>query len=175
MEERKNRREAILTVTIFAFVSAFILHELYKWTGGNRVVGLFVPVNESVWEHLKLAFYPVVVLMVYPLTKYQQQYPMTARIQSAAMASFLALCVVLFGYYGIHTGLGINGPKIDLMIDIGLLLVGDFLGIYHGFAVADKNRGKIYTAVSLLWIFGMTLLFWWFTTHPGSAEVFRIP
>lgn len=175
MEERKGRFGAIAITTLLAFGVAFLLHGLYEWSGENVVAGLFAPVNESVWEHLKLAFYPVIVLMVYPVTKYQQQYPITLRVQSAAIASFLAICVVLFGYYGIHTGLGINGPKIDLVIDIGLLLLGDFLGIYHGFDAADKNRGKIYTAVSLLWIFGMTLLFWWFTTNPGSAEVFRIP
>ena len=175
MEERKNRREAILTVTIYAFGTAFILHELYKWTGENPIIGLFSPVNESVWEHLKLAFYPVIFFMIYPLTMYQQKYLISERVQSAALSSMLAICVVLCGYYGIHEGLSINGPNIDFIIDIGLLLLGDFIGVYHGFNAADKKRGKIYTIASFCWIFGMTLLFWWFTTNPGSAEVFRIP
>ncbi len=175
MKESNERRKAIVITTLLAFGAAVPLHELYEWTGEKLAIGLFAPVNESVWEHLKLAFYPVILLMIYPPTKYQQQYPMWSRIQSATLASSFAISVVLFGYYGIHTGLGINDSRITLVIDIGLLLLGDFLGIYHGFKVADKNREKFHAIVSLLWMTGMTLLFWHFTTNPGSTEVFRNP
>lgn len=36
-------------------------HFLYEWLGENTVVGLFFPINESIWEHLKLVFWPLLV------------------------------------------------------------------------------------------------------------------
>ena len=32
------------------------VHELYGWTGGNSMVGLIAPIDESLWEHFKLGY-----------------------------------------------------------------------------------------------------------------------
>lgn len=37
------------------------LHFAYEWTGKNFVVGLFTPINESIWEHLNLVFWPILI------------------------------------------------------------------------------------------------------------------
>lgn len=52
---------------LFTAVAGTLLHFLFDWTGGNAVVGLFSAVNESIWEHMKLLFYPMVV---YALVEY---------------------------------------------------------------------------------------------------------
>ena len=36
-------------------------HFFYEWSGNNFFVGMFSPVNESVWEHMKLAFFPMLL------------------------------------------------------------------------------------------------------------------
>ena len=41
-----------------------ILHYFYPWFGENRVLGAFVPVNESVWEHLKLGYWGLVLFSI---------------------------------------------------------------------------------------------------------------
>ena len=43
---------------IFTVITGTLLHFVYDLSNGNPVVGLFAPINESVWEHLKLLFYP---------------------------------------------------------------------------------------------------------------------
>ena len=59
-------RKRIKTIELFAFIIASILgvifHFLYNWTGQIRFIGFFVPVNESIWEHLKLIFYPITIV-----------------------------------------------------------------------------------------------------------------
>jgi hypothetical protein len=45
-----------------AIVAGVMLHFAYDWSGGSRVVAAFAPVNESVWEHLKLVVVPVTLL-----------------------------------------------------------------------------------------------------------------
>lgn len=47
---------------IFTAAVGTLLHFLFDWTGGNVVVALFSAVNESIWEHLKLLFYPMVAV-----------------------------------------------------------------------------------------------------------------
>lgn len=36
-----------------------LLHFAYDWSGHNRIVAVFAAVNESYWEHIKIAFWPV--------------------------------------------------------------------------------------------------------------------
>lgn len=49
---------------IFTAVVGTLLHFLFDWTGGSAVIALFSAVNESIWEHLKLLFYPMVVFAI---------------------------------------------------------------------------------------------------------------
>lgn len=50
----------------FLFVSVFgaLSHFFYGWSGNNRIAGIFFPVNESTWEHLKLAIFPTIVYFI---------------------------------------------------------------------------------------------------------------
>ena len=51
-------KKYIIKGTIFVLITGVISHFVYEWSGNNRLVGLFFPTNESVWEHMKLCFYP---------------------------------------------------------------------------------------------------------------------
>lgn len=57
---KKWRFAGIITIISLGF----LLHYVYSWTGTSKIVGLFVPVNESVWEHLKLGYWSFVLFSV---------------------------------------------------------------------------------------------------------------
>lgn len=38
-----------------------LLHFLFDWSNQNMVVALFSAVNESIWEHMKLLYYPMFI------------------------------------------------------------------------------------------------------------------
>ena len=46
---------------LFTGVVGTLLHFVFDWTGGNVIAGLFSAVNESIWEHLKLLYYPMLL------------------------------------------------------------------------------------------------------------------
>ena len=46
---------------IFVWITGSLAHFLYAWTGNNSMAGLFTPVNDSVWEHMKLLFFPMLL------------------------------------------------------------------------------------------------------------------
>ena len=52
-----------LDIIGFVFVSVIgtLAHFVFEWSGNNTVVGLFCPINESPWEHLKLIFFPYLI------------------------------------------------------------------------------------------------------------------
>jgi hypothetical protein len=41
-----------------------LLHFSYEWSGKHPIVAIFSAVNESYWEHIKIAFWPVLVLQL---------------------------------------------------------------------------------------------------------------
>ena len=46
---------------IFTIILGTISHNVYPWTGNNFIAGLFSPVNASIWEHMKIAFFPMLI------------------------------------------------------------------------------------------------------------------
>ena len=45
----------------FIIVLGSLLHFIFEWSGGALPVAWLAAVNESVWEHLKLGFWPVLI------------------------------------------------------------------------------------------------------------------
>ena len=41
-----------------------LLHFVFDWTKHNRFVAVFAAVNESYWEHIKIAVWPVMLLQL---------------------------------------------------------------------------------------------------------------
>ncbi|MEM3021819.1 MAG: DUF6512 family protein, partial [Candidatus Caldarchaeum sp.] len=58
----------------FIVFAGSLLHFTYELSGGNMVVALFSAVNESVWEHLKLPFFPALALTVYQYARIRKTY-----------------------------------------------------------------------------------------------------
>ena len=60
----KNILKYQIFSTIFAIILGTILHFTFEWFGNNAFVGAFSSINESTWEHLKLAFYPMLITAI---------------------------------------------------------------------------------------------------------------
>lgn len=48
----------------FCLILGSLSHFFYQWSGNTPAVGLFSPVNESAWEHMKLVFFPVLLYAI---------------------------------------------------------------------------------------------------------------
>lgn len=46
------------------FLLGSLFHFLYKYGGKKKWMAIFSPVNESIWEHLKIAFYPALIFSI---------------------------------------------------------------------------------------------------------------
>lgn len=58
-------KSRVFKAELFGFAFCCILgtlaHFFYEWSGENTFIGMFCPVNESVWEHLKLIYTPYLI------------------------------------------------------------------------------------------------------------------
>ena len=58
-------KRKVLISSIIGFFVVSILgtlgHFVYNWTDENILAGFLFPVNESTWEHMKLAFFPMLL------------------------------------------------------------------------------------------------------------------
>ena len=63
MNKIKIRKFVIVSTLIVILLGTF-LHFTYKLSGENKLVAFFSSTNESVWEHLKLIFFPMFLMII---------------------------------------------------------------------------------------------------------------
>lgn len=92
------------------------LHFVYEWSNYNRIVGLFSPINESPWEHLKLLYVPFTVftIILYFLSKRNSKKILFGN--SIAVSSGLFLILLL--YYFLTGAFGVDSIVLDLAVYI---------------------------------------------------------
>lgn len=141
---------------IFLLWSALgtLWHYLYDFMGHNYLVGLIAPVNESVWEHMKLAFFPG--LIIYFIFK--------KRLKPALRPVITAtwLIPVLFYTYS-----GILGFKVTF-IDVCILFVSIGLSLF--IKLHPKHTIFLYFLIAL-----QLLAFLYFSYNPLNLGIFKIP
>lgn len=60
MQSFKTAAKTSFVGFLFTVIAGSLLHFAFAASGGNTLIGAFTPVNESVWEHLKLLLIPAV-------------------------------------------------------------------------------------------------------------------
>jgi hypothetical protein len=119
---RRAVRRWELTGAIFIILVGAALHFAFAWSGYWRPIAVVAPVNESVWEHLKLAFWPGLgfALVEYAVIGRRVNNYWVAK--SAALFSMPALIAVLFYVYT-----AVAGDNV-LAADIGVFMVSVAVG-----------------------------------------------
>ena len=80
-------------------------HFFYEWSGNNFFVGMFSPVNESVWEHMKLAFFPMLLFSFAANLFLKKDYPGAASSALCGALLSTALIPVIFSFvFSVLTG-----------------------------------------------------------------------
>lgn len=174
MKIARDKKRTIIMIVLFSFIAAFPMHAAYEFLGKQTVVGWIAPVNESIWEHLKLAFYPLVFFLLLPMTEYQRSVSWGLRLQQAAGAAGIAMFVIVFGYYGLKGGFGIA----SLITDILLLLIGDLAGVWCQVWGCSKDRchseeNGWKTVLAVVFLVVMVVLFVRFTVQPLELPLFQ--
>lgn len=93
---------------IFTAVVGTALHFLFDWTGGSAVAALFSAVNESIWEHIKLMFYPMILFAVAESRFWGRQIESFWCVKVAGILLGIVLIPAIY-----YTYTGVLGVKVD--------------------------------------------------------------
>jgi len=125
------------TLSSFSIVGVFfvvilgtIFHFLFESSGRNPILATIVPVNESVWEHLKLLVYPFLIYML--LMWISLRGCINNFIAGITLGIYAGSAFTVFAFY---TYIGALTRKNDLSIDILIFILGVILAFIVAYLV----------------------------------------
>jgi len=138
-----------------------VLHFLFDWTKHNRVVAFFSAVNESYWEHIKIAIWPVFLLQIVLFSLGGYQIPAFIPAATVALYSIPVSMVGLVFLYKSVTKRNI------LWLDISIFFVCIAIAQSIFVLVLGQLAPTSGTVVlSSLFLFGLVVAFLLFTFRP---------
>ena len=155
---------------VFVSVTGTLLHFLYDWTGESVAVGIFCAVNESIWEHIKLLYFP---MLLYSFIEARFISDKVSNYWCAKLAGALIGIVLIPVMY--YTYSGILGKSADWFnILIFFISAGVAYYIETKLMLADKGcRLSNVQIILILLIIGAVFVL--LTFKPPHIPLFRDP
>jgi len=171
---RKAVRKWLLIGVPVLFGAGFPMHFIFKWSGNFVIAGIFGPVNESVWEHLKLSFWPVIAWWASGYAIIGRNYGLDLKKWVTSLMVALLVCpLAIICFYYTYTG--VFGTE-SVVLDIFSLLLGLSLAHYLAYRIYKySNPGRLCMYVSFAVIITLAALFTAFTFNPPGIPLFKAP
>lgn len=156
-----------LAGTAFMIIAGSALHFAFDWTGGWKAAGMIAAVNESIWEHLKLAFWPG---LVWGFLEAQRLGIPLSKVMAMKGFSLLITSMLIVLIFSSYTSiLGRNLLPLDIGIFVLAIIVGQLvsaLGLRQ--KVSSRPVIRVGQALVLLQIAAFSTL----TFHPPGHWLF---
>jgi len=158
----------ILIISFFAVSLLGVLtHFWHKWFKTGVVLHVLSAINESVWEHMKLSFYPMVLVMVLQVLLTQIYYP--GFWGCAAIVVLTATFLVPLLYYPVRKILGREVPAVSISLYFVCILLA-FIVEYYLVMSSFNAINDTLAWVLLLMTF---IAFAYFTYFPPKLPIFK--
>lgn len=160
----KKASTALTAIIVIIFGTA--MHFVHELPGFNHFWGYVFPVNECVWEHMKMVVWPMILLSVFLCIRSRS----IKALGGPVMASLLAIPaqIGLFYMYWPFT------HKSVLIFDIILYVAVMILATVFGIKWSGRTRTREHWAFWL--IVGLALIFvlGYLTYHPFDMFLFTV-
>lgn len=117
-----NLKKMIFVNTILTFLLCFLTHFLYNWLP-NPIFSLFFPVNESIWEHMKMLYSTILLYSIieyFILKKFDikhNNFLLTNFIKSiVSIPIYLIIFLPLYNMFGENMFISISVLFITLLL-----------------------------------------------------------
>ncbi len=153
-------------IPILFFIGA-LNHFLYEISGESFIVSLVSPTNESIWEHIKLAFIPMILYWFFYVK-------IDKNINKDNWFFALLICLLIYiisipMIYYFYTGaFGVEYLIVDILILLISITISHLIG-YHIF-VHKKNRVNYIHSITFIIL--LVIMFAIFTIYPPDLPIF---
>lgn len=153
---------------IFVCVLGTLLHFIYEFFGENMLVASFSAVNESVWEHLKLLFFPMLITTIIGYFYIGKNAPNFLCSKLLGIITSIVFIIIFF-----YTYTGIIGESI-VFIDITLFFIAVILGEYLSYKLMVSNF-KCNNIIAIIVLTIILICFVLFTYLTPKIGLFKDP
>ncbi len=167
MDKNKIRNYQIFSV-IFTFILGTFLHFAYDLLGQNIIVASFSAINESVWEHLKLLYFPMLLTLIIGYFYIGKNIPNFLCSKTVGTITSMLFTIIFFYTYS-----GILGKNIAI-IDITSFFIATILGEYVAYKLMN-NMFKCNNKISIFVLILTGICFVTFTYSAPKLGIFKDP
>lgn len=155
-------------VIIFCILLGVLFHFLYKFSKYNKKVATFSATNESIWEHLKLSFFPIVMIGIIEYVILQGN--VNNFWTSKLVASVVAILFTIISFYTYSGIIGKDYFVIDILIFIISILLAE--NISYRIMKFPNYNFEVYSIIILI---ATAIIFGIFTFYPPKIPLFQDP
>lgn len=166
---KKSIQKPFVVAALITSILGTLGHFAYGWSGNARLVGLITAVNESTWEHMKLLFFPMLIVSLIQIFLKIDEYSCLLSSLLTGNLTGTALIPVLF-----YTYTGILGTNIDF-INIAIYYICVIAAYFVAYKSTKTKCNGVRTNILLFATFVLILLFFIFTYYPPKLAIFESP
>ncbi|MCA0931364.1 DUF6512 family protein [Lutimonas saemankumensis] len=168
MSKGANKSKVWSIIGFFAIVTlGFLYHDLFHWTNEATLIGLMAPVNESVWEHLKLGLWAVISFSVIEYLVIRES---VNNYFFAKAFGVLVICFTVLAVYYTYTAFL---KRNIILLDISSYILGVFLCQLACYKIYQWENSKILNRIGMIVLAASVLLFAFFSFYPPETGLFR--
>lgn len=167
-KQKRYKRKKRLFVTsiigvLFNFIFGTLLHFTFNWFNCWLPFGFLMPINEAVWEHLKMVYWPIIV---YSFIEYYHIQDIISK-QSFIVAKFANITIgfgIIFTIFYTYTIWLTHNLIIDILTFYAAINIGQITQYF--LFLNDRKQNKCFAINALFMIIVYGILFFIFTYEP---------
>lgn len=160
-------KESLVDIIVISIIG-MVLHFTFEFSGGNLLVALFSAVNESVWEHIKIAVWAIYLVSLVKMAIKEER---ECNLWSSLFFKVLTVIILIPALYYLYKAIFVVE---NLIVDIAIFYIA--IIISRLVEVTVQNKFKISAKVEDVYKYinlGIILLFIIFTFMPPRLDIFK--
>jgi hypothetical protein len=153
---------------IFIVMLGALFHFMFQLSNYWAPLGAIFPVNESVWEHLKLPYYP---LIIFSLIEYGFIKERANNFVIGKTISFIiSISTILIVFYSYTAIFGVELLIVDILSFIGGVIIGQLVSYV---ILTREQLSMSYINASWIIFIAFGIVFAVFTYFPPTLPIFQ--
>lgn len=158
----------IKIIGVFVIMGLSVLsHFMYEWFN-NFVFSILFPVNESIWEHMKLLATPV---LIYSFIEYFIYRKKGIRFNNFSLSYGISIIIGIVSYLIIYLPID-HFFGYNMIVSIALLFFDYVLISYISYSILNTRKIKYSNIIGTLLIVFIYFIFYYLTYYPVHSYIF---
>lgn len=154
---------------VWIVVIGSLFHFIFDLSGKSPIIGAISPVNESLWEHLKMGYFPLLIFSIIEYFYIKNKVKSFFLPKAIGIISMELFIVIVFYTYTYIT------KKANFIIDICSFILGALICQLISYSLMKVRINKFLELLGLTVFLLIGYAFIFFTFNPPRLDIFLDP